>query len=192
MAKRFTGKQARFIDGVVAGLNSTEAAKQAGYSPKTARHAAHENLTKPHISAEIERRRAKAVKAADVDAARIRQEWARIALAKITDVCEFDAGGIAFKPSDELPEAVLAAIAEVRQTVNQHGTNLSVKLHPKMQALDSLAKDLGMLVDKHQLEVTESKARDLIAKFMAALVTHVPDEAVQEAILADVEGMEDA
>ena len=55
MAKdKLTAKQRRFIDAYDG--NGTQAAIAAGYSPKTARAIAKENLTKPHILAEIKSR----------------------------------------------------------------------------------------------------------------------------------------
>lgn len=52
-----TAKRQRFIDEYfLTGFNATEAAKRAGYSEKTAYSIGHENLKKPEIAAEIERR----------------------------------------------------------------------------------------------------------------------------------------
>lgn len=51
-----TSKQLRWIDEYLIDLNGTAAAVRAGYSPKSARSIAHENLTKPHILAAIQAR----------------------------------------------------------------------------------------------------------------------------------------
>ncbi len=55
--KRFTGKQRAFINHYIICLNGTEAARLAGYKgdDATLRAIAYENLTKPHIKAEIDR-----------------------------------------------------------------------------------------------------------------------------------------
>ena len=53
-----TQKQRRFIDEYIISGNATQAAIKAGYSKKTARKIGQENLTKPDIKAEIERRNA--------------------------------------------------------------------------------------------------------------------------------------
>ncbi|MCK4817510.1 terminase small subunit [bacterium] len=55
---RFTLKQRLFIDFYLgdANFNGAEAARLAGYSHKTAREIAYENLAKPHLAREIERR----------------------------------------------------------------------------------------------------------------------------------------
>ncbi len=57
MAK-LTAKQQRFCDEYLIDLNATQAAIRAGYSPKTARMIANENLTKPYIKEYIEKRMA--------------------------------------------------------------------------------------------------------------------------------------
>lgn len=55
MAK-LTAKQKRFCDEYLIDLNATQAAKRAGYSKKTARAIANENLTKPAIKEYINQR----------------------------------------------------------------------------------------------------------------------------------------
>ena len=48
-----TDKQRRFVDFYLTSLNATEAAKKAGYSPRTAHQMGYENLRKPDIQKEI-------------------------------------------------------------------------------------------------------------------------------------------
>ena len=49
MADKLTPKQARFVEEYLVDLNATQAAIRAGYSEKTARQVASENLSKPYI-----------------------------------------------------------------------------------------------------------------------------------------------
>ena len=51
-----TGKQQAFVAEYLTCWNAAEAARRAGYSEATARTIGHENLTKPDIQAEIQRR----------------------------------------------------------------------------------------------------------------------------------------
>lgn len=53
---KMTEKQKRFCDEYLIDLNATQAAIRAGYSKKTARNIATENLTKPIIKNYIEKR----------------------------------------------------------------------------------------------------------------------------------------
>ncbi len=52
--KQLTPIQRRFVDEYVIDLNGTQAAIRAGYSPKTARSIASENLTRPAVRAAIQ------------------------------------------------------------------------------------------------------------------------------------------
>ena len=51
--KKLTPLQRRFVDEYAIDLNGTQAAIRAGYSPKTARSIASENLTRPAVRATI-------------------------------------------------------------------------------------------------------------------------------------------
>ena len=53
-----TTKQFRWIDEYLIDFNGAAAAVRAGYSPKSARSIAHENLTKPDIQAVLQARQA--------------------------------------------------------------------------------------------------------------------------------------
>ena len=56
MAAGLTLKQQRFIDEYMVDLNATQAAIRSGYSKKTAKAIGAENLTKPTIRAEIDKK----------------------------------------------------------------------------------------------------------------------------------------
>jgi phage terminase small subunit len=58
--QKLTARQLRFIDEYMIDSNGAAAAVRAGYSPKTAREMASENLSKPHISAVLRKRQAQA------------------------------------------------------------------------------------------------------------------------------------
>ena len=58
MEKKMTEKQKRFCDEYLIDLNATQAAIRAGYSKKTAKVIANENLTKPNIKEYIAERMA--------------------------------------------------------------------------------------------------------------------------------------
>ena len=66
--KKLTIKQSRFVDEFIISGNATQADIKAGYSKKTANRIATENLSKPVIKAEIDKRNAeiKSQKTADM------------------------------------------------------------------------------------------------------------------------------
>ena len=60
-----TAKQQAFVDEYLLCWNAAQAARAAGYSEATARNIGHENLTKPDIQAEIQRRVSERAMSAD-------------------------------------------------------------------------------------------------------------------------------
>jgi len=55
--RKLTDRQERFVVAFLGCANGAEAARTAGYSEKTAREMAYENLSKPHIALAIKRKR---------------------------------------------------------------------------------------------------------------------------------------
>ena len=68
ISEKLTQKQQRFVDEYSISGNATQAAIKAGYSKKTAKQMGTENLAKPIIKAELDRRNAeiKSAKTADM------------------------------------------------------------------------------------------------------------------------------
>ena len=68
ISEKLTQKQQRFVDEYIISGNATQAAIKAGYSKKTAKQMGTENLAKPIIKAEIDRRNdeIKSAKTADM------------------------------------------------------------------------------------------------------------------------------
>ena len=68
ISEKLTQKQQRFVDEYIISGNATQAALKAGYSKKTAKQMGTENLAKPIIKAELDRRNAeiKSAKTADM------------------------------------------------------------------------------------------------------------------------------
>ncbi len=56
ISKPLTAKQSRFLDEYMVDMNGAAAAVRAGYSEKTSRAIAAENLAKPYIKAELQAR----------------------------------------------------------------------------------------------------------------------------------------
>ena len=68
ITKKLTQKQQRFVDEYIISGNATQAAIKAGYSKRSAQQTGAENLLKPVIKAELDRRNAeiKSAKTADM------------------------------------------------------------------------------------------------------------------------------
>lgn len=70
-----TAKQTRFIDEYMIDLNATQAAIRAGYSANTASETGYENLRKPQIAAEIEKRQQKHAEKAEMTVEWVLQQY---------------------------------------------------------------------------------------------------------------------
>jgi phage terminase small subunit len=140
---KLTAKQARFVEAYVTCLNGTQAAIAAGYSEKTARAIASENLGKPSIQAAIanQRRLREARLSAELDY--VLREFVKIAdfdLAKL-----FDKNGCVLPMSQWPPEAatVVASVeyAPVRGAPGR--MRASLKLHDRIKALERIGEMVG-------------------------------------------------
>jgi len=80
------------------------------------------------------------------------REYSTIAFANLDDFVTWDDFIVTLIPSNELTKQQKAGIAEVSQT--KHG--VKIKLHPKLPALDSLAKVLNLLKESINLDLTNS------------------------------------
>lgn len=154
---RLTAKQKRFIEEYLIDLNATQAAIRAGYSKKTAAAIGAENLEKPHIAAEIQRRMTERQKRTEVTQDRVVKELARLAFANAADFVtvekrEVDAGDgnsiavdcATVKHTSELTADQQAAIAGIKQGAN----GVELKLCDKLKALELLGRHMGMFTDK--------------------------------------------
>jgi phage terminase small subunit len=174
MVKQLTDKQTRFVDEYLLDLNATQAAIRAGYSPKTAKVIAHENLTKPYVAAAIQAKQAALQEKLGITIERVLNEIACSAFLDIADLCAEDGSVL---PLSQIPEAARRAIAgievsdlfegsgEDRKAV---GTLKKIKLADKMAALDKLCKHLGMYA-------ADNKQGDKAPAAIAATVTLSPE-----------------
>lgn len=131
-------KEVKLKRNVIAGMGKTEAALDAGYSPKTAKQIAHNILKKPHIANEIKRAGEAAAKKAGVDAFWIAQ--------RRKDIVERS-----FQSRPVLNKFGQPVLMEKSIIDEDTGEEVSVEMVPAYtydssganKALDSLAKMVG-------------------------------------------------
>lgn len=149
-------KQLRFAQEYIIDLNATQAAIRAGYSAKTAKEIGYENLTKPHISAEIARLQAEVADRHGVTVDRIVRELAILGFTDMGDYMRID-GGEAWFDWSALPEGATRAISEITQETTPRADGrpevlkTKFKLYNKRDALVDLGKWLGMFIDRHEV-----------------------------------------
>ena len=147
MAK-LTEKQRRFVDEYLIDLNATQAAIRAGYSVKTAREQASQNLTKLNIQQAISEKMAERSKRTGVNQDRIVLELAKIAFVNAADVIDsYDATIKAGATADDTA-AIQSVKVKVIPTKEGEGVEREIRLNDKLKALELLGKHLGMWNDK--------------------------------------------
>lgn len=102
MYKDLTEKQKRFVDEYIISFNATQAAKNAGYSQKSAKQIGTENLAKPSIIEAIKERVAEAK-----DTAKDRIQDVQETLEQDTSIARADIQVTEFKETDLLTGEVI-------------------------------------------------------------------------------------
>lgn len=154
-----TARRELFAQEYLKDLDGTNAAIRAGYSPKTAAQEAFKLLRVPVVADLIEKAQAKLRAKNDVTVERIVEELRRVALSDLRKA--FDEHGNLRSLAD-LSEEVAAMLASVkvvtRPVVGGEKGDVEyvheIKLWDKVKALETLARHLGMLLDRTKVEGT--------------------------------------
>jgi phage terminase small subunit len=144
IAKGLTVRQERFVEHYLVLGKGAEAARRAGYSPRSAPAIADKLLNTPRVAAAIATANAERAKALAIDAKRVLEEFACIAFADLRAILDWDETGLRVKPQEAIDRIALAAIAEISERPGGRGKLLKVKLFDKLKALELLAKHLGL------------------------------------------------
>ena len=151
-----TDKQVRFVEEYLVDLNATQAAIRAGYSKKTAGRIGQENLQKPDILAAISKLQDEVSAETGITRERVLQEYAKMAFAEMGEYSTWGDEDFALIGSSDLSPDQRAAVQEVTRRVGAAGDEtIKIKLHDKKGALDSIARVLGMFVDKKEISGPE-------------------------------------
>lgn len=183
---KLNARQQRFVEEYLVDLNGTQAAIRAGYSEKTAPSQASRLLTNANIMAALQAARARLAKKLEVTQERVLQELARIAFADVRDLFTWDEQQACYVPSTNLTDDQAAAIASIEAEtmrftredgLTETKIKLKLKTYDKKGALDSLAKHLGMFIERHEhtgkdggpMEHEVHEARERVARRVAGI-----------------------
>lgn len=159
---KLTGRQRKFVEEYLVDMNATAAAVRAGYSPRTAKQMAHENLTKPDLRRVVDEALAVRAKRNEVKADHVVRELAMIAFSDIREL--FDDKG-RLLPIHEVPESARRAVAsvDVEEIYEGRGSEraavgrmVKIRFWDKLRALELLGKHLGLFVDRVEHDVGPS------------------------------------
>jgi phage terminase small subunit len=153
---RLNHRQKRFVVEYAKHGIAARAARDAGYSRKTARTMGHELLTKPDIRAAVAAQQGKVLAKAEVTATQVLEELCRLAFADPRAMFDEDGN---LRPIVELTrdEAALIASFEVVKKNAEAGDGITDTVHKlkvwdKPAALALLAKHFGLLKERIQVE----------------------------------------
>ena len=166
-------RQSLFAEFYALCLNATQAALDAGYSPKTAYSQGQRLLKKVEIQDIVSNKQIEKLAANNITAERILEEYRRLAFNDITDMIQIRPGVVLIKSTDELTPDQRAAIASIKQT--DKGM-IEVKFYDKTKALDALAKYRGLFSDSNTGQNTGGGAPQIIMQFNTKVETIVEAE----------------
>jgi phage terminase small subunit len=162
--ERLSAKRRKFIDLLCEGKTQTDAAREAGYGPRSPKVAAVRLLKHPLVRAAYDQRRVQLAKEAGAEAIRVVQELIRLGFANMIDYLQITHDG-AYVDLSKLTREQAAAIQEI--TVDEYtegrGENArdvkrtKIKLADKRGALELLGKWLRMWTEKHELTGPDGK-----------------------------------
>lgn len=149
-------KHKRFCEEYMIDLNGKQAAIRTGYSEDRAEVTASELLAREDVKLYLIELKRKAADKLEIKRDRVLKEYARIAFADIRKY--YDEGGNLLSP-DQLDDDAAAALAGIevfeefemaKGTKKKIGNTKKIKLSNKLQALDSLAKHLGLFEEDNK------------------------------------------
>ena len=172
-----TDKQRLFIAEYLIDLNATQAAIRAGYSEESARQIGTENLSKPYIAQEIERRLKRRADKLEITADKVLQELAKMAFVDPRKFYNLDGS---LKHPTELDDETAMSLAgmDIEEAYEHFGKGQAkatgvikkIKLADKGQNLERLGRHLKLFTDKVEVGADDSlanaiaEARKRIAK----------------------------
>lgn len=147
-ANKLTDKERLFCHEYLKDGNAGEAARRAGYSKNNLHHIAWETMQRPHVRDYLNTLQQKQAHKLNITAERILSEYARIAF---SDMKQFLNPGNEIKDVSELDEDKTAAVESIQSDIRHDGGDsqgytekVKLKLHNKLEALNALAKNLGL------------------------------------------------
>ena len=158
MKDELNARQKKFVEHYLATNNATEAAKNAGYSPNTAKQMGTENLSKPAIRRAIEKRTKTVLAGLSINTDMVLRELANLAFSSLRHYLDIDEYGRA-RPNigkatpDQMAAIKSLNIVELRpMIVIENGQEIQfrvikteIALWNKLQALVALAEYMGLI-----------------------------------------------
>lgn len=148
-------KRVRFANEYLVDLNATAAAKRAGYSIKSAYSQGQRLLNNAEVKKMIANGIQERGKRLKITQDNVVKELSKVAFSNICDVMKWNSKGIELVASDKVSDEVQGAISSVEITESDKNRIYKVRLHDKLNALDKLAKHMGLYEKSTKVDVDE-------------------------------------
>jgi phage terminase small subunit len=162
MAKALTPRQEAFCLAYVGCLNAAQAAREAGYSMRTAKKQGSRLLTNVDLSNRIEQLKAMRFEKAAMDTEEVLHELTWLARTDMADYLKVEKDGrVILRPLNQLPAGASRCIRNIRHKTTRRGNGIEetvteVALWDKLSALEILARHRGLF--EHGAEDTQRPA----------------------------------
>ena len=168
---RLLPRQRLFAEEYIKHFNATRAARDAGYSKKTAGETGAENLKKPHIKEYIDKKIKETSIRNQISVDRILEEYARKGIANIESIFDEEGKLIGIK---SLPRDVSAAIHSVkvrRESVGdgEFAVVEEYKMHDKHKALEKLAQYAEALLPQKKEQLADEDQGRLVIEVIGEM-----------------------
>ncbi len=141
-------KQQRFVQQYLLDPNGKQAAIRAKYSERSAEVQASQLLRNPKVYAVVEAGQKRLAELVNVQQYEIVRELRKIAFSNMCAYSSWGPDGVKLTDSEALTPEQTACVAEVGEQITESSRHVKFKLHNKIDALNSLAKHLGMFPSK--------------------------------------------
>lgn len=186
MSQKPSARAALFPKLFLVSLNATKAARECGFSAKSARQAGARMLSNAAIKAEIMRLMEKRQEKLEITADQWLRELAIIGFSNMPDYLTIEeGGGVLFKTFEDMPKdasRAIEAVEEIRTISEKAGDKktpstehiindrIKFKLHSKLDALKTIGEHLGFLKSNRlELPGVEKALYELSEKFLPAV-----------------------
>jgi len=129
-------------------FNATQAAKDAGYSPKSAKSKASQLLMEKEVQVYLSSLQAEIKENYDINVSELINEFKAIKNTDITDIFDIVDNQIVLKKGikklSSLPKSITLSIKSLKNTPN----GIAIEMYPRDNALINLAKIAGLFIEK--------------------------------------------
>lgn len=139
----------------------------------------------PKVQAFLDENREAAQKRTGITVDRVLNEYGRLAFNNLPDIVNFSKGSISITDFENLSTRQKACIKKFKVTTEKRldtggkptmVDKVEIELHDKLHALDSIAKHLGMFIDRSEIKTTDDTALKTAKELFKTMTTQEKED----------------